>query len=457
LALTLALALAPTASAAEPEIGDYGDQLLTAAVGPNKAPRAGRIRVLVVPVDFGEGRDFSEILPFFDPDPAAGYTFSNFWRRQSGARLDVDTFVAAPVVFDACPVPAPDCDFDLETVDLAIEAARLIFERVLADLPRPLSDFDLGGPGGGPDGWVDGVVLLIPGYGGGIAPPLWPFLDVAADGAQVGYAAISRLDREIILHEFGHNLGACDQYLWGLKHSLMSWCDDCSLDVHTRVKLGWADVVDVAPGTEVLVDLASAMDAGPVLRVGGARQYYLIEHRTPHRVGDKLVDPALDGVVVLHVDEAVKPPFLAQSNYPEHHALLEVEVAPGDPQRTWLEPGDVLEPRADHAPTTPDAAFRDTNWYDGTRSGIRVAVEAAGVDGAGEGVVRLRVRGEGAEGAPVTRVDRTAGAPVAPRPEPAVTAAPRGGCAGAPGGGPWGPALAMAALCAWALVRWRAR
>ena len=44
---------------------------------------------------------------------------------------------------------------------------------------------------------------------------------------------------------------------------------------------------------------SSSVGNGPVLRVGGEREYVLIEHRTPHTVGDKVVDPKLDGLVVV--------------------------------------------------------------------------------------------------------------------------------------------------------------
>ena len=471
LALALAALLAaPAAHAEDPDLYEYGDQLLTLAIGPNKAPRAGRSRVLVVPVDLGTGGNFAALAPFFDPAPTAGYTFSNYLRRQSGDRLDVDTFVMDPIVFDGCPVDVPGCRFGTDNIGAAIEAIRQIFERLLAELPRPLSDFDLGGPDGVPDGWVDGVILLIPGYAGGIAPPVWPFLEVIADGVQVGHAAISQLDREIVLHEYGHNLGACDQYLWDFEHSLMSWCDDCSFDVHTRAKLGWASVVDVAPDTEVLAHLRPSVDAGPVLRVGGPSEYFLVEYRDTHKVGAKAVDPGLDGVLVVHVDETVRPPLLAQTDYPEHHALLEMEHPTDAASRTWFAVGDTLEPTPDHGPTTESQAWRDTNTYDGRRTGIRVSVEAADDSDPSAPFVRVRVRGPSAAGATPTLVDLTSPSPPAddpiaePGPDviepPSDTASPdaaapdtlgadtatdlprssRDGCAGAP------PSAALTAL-----------
>lgn len=447
LALALAVLAAPGAHADDtPNPFEYANQFKSDAIGPNRSPPTGDLRILVIPVSFGTDHGYAEFLPFFDPSPSAGYTFSNFYRRQSAGRLNMETVVADVVEFDGCPsTTVPDCAFSVETIFEAAPIFEEIFRRIRDEQGIRLSDFDRSGADGMPDGWVDGVIVLMGEWQRAIAPPLYAALDIIDQGAQVGSIAISDLDRETVLHEFGHNLGAADQYLWSFPLSLMGICDHCSLDVHSRVKLGWADVVDVPEGETLSAFMRPALDGGSVYRLGQPPEYWLVENRQPYRLGTKLVDEATGGLVVVHVDERLAAPVLGQAQYPTWHPLIRVvNVADSQGRRVFV-PGDVFEPTADdHQPRSADDRWLDSAYYDGTRSGVGVTDLAVVDDHCGlPRGIRATLAGTGAAGAP--RTERRDADP-APTAGLCPNARAFGGDCGAGGpSAPW-PALAAVAL-----------
>lgn len=461
----LAAAAAPARADDAPNPFEYADQFHSDAIGPNRAPPTGHLRVLVVPVSFGKDPGFADFLDFFDPREDAGYTFSNFYRRQSGGLLDMDTVVADVVEFDGCPsTTVPDCAFSVQTIFEAAPIFEEVFRRLREEQGIRLGDFDRSGQDGVPDGWADGVIVLIGEWERAIAPPIYPVLEVVDQGVQVGSIAISDLDRETVLHEFGHNLGAADQYLWSHPYSLMGICDDCSLDVHSRVKLGWADVVDVPTGTELSAFMAPALDGGSVYRLGEPPEYWLVENRQPYLIGDKAVDAATGGLIVVHVDESLSPPVFGQANYPSWHPMTRVVDVPDGSKRRIFVPGDAFLPAAaDHGPRSAEDRWLDSAWYDGSRSGVSVAdlqPESSGCETPDS--IRATLTGPNAVGSTPTRSREPSpvavGTPCSPE-QPIDETPPLaslGACQGSPDAAPWPLLLALAALFV-AATRRRAR
>ncbi len=153
-------------------------------MGPNRVPPLGRTRVLVVPVSFGgmSSSDYEEFLGFFDA-AAEGFTFTNYWLAQSQGRFEPVPTVSDLIEFEGCPVQGvQDCQFtvrDMGRIGEVVDLFREIFDRVIADDTISLDDFDVSGQlPGVPDGWTDGILVVVPGWTGGVAPPVYPFLEV---------------------------------------------------------------------------------------------------------------------------------------------------------------------------------------------------------------------------------------------------------------------------------------
>ena len=206
-----------------------------------------------------------------------------------------------------------------------------------------LARFDNDGPDGRPDsgdddGQVDLVVILTPrlprnfilGGATGIALRLHQIAatsDPGFDGRPIGYAtglvAQGRTLPEAagtVAHELGHALfGLPDLYSgaylsdpaedsagignWGLMGwGALGWGGDdgpVSFSAWSRLRLGWAQVTEVAsPSQRILVrDVA---ETGELVRIpAGAREYFLLEYRTRSSFYDRGI-PA-EGLLIWHV------------------------------------------------------------------------------------------------------------------------------------------------------------
>lgn len=405
--LLLAVTLLAFAGAAPALAGveKYGDQFKNGDIGLNKVPHRGKSRVLVVPLEFGKSADFAHLDAFFDNSDDAKYSFRKYWQINSYGAFDVTVDVLPVVHFDSCPVADnPNCEFTGANGDKAIEVVRAVFDRLDNELGVDFSQYDTNGPDGKPDGYCDGIIFLVPSYSGGIAPPIYPFLKDENgepanvwDGITVGAIAISNTDAQTVLHEFGHLLGFADLYNFDLDYSLMSFCDDCMLDAQSRLKIGWAEALDVAAGETTEVLLRPATSSKQIVRVKGAdaREYFLLEMRQETKFGNSTLDGGLNGVAVYHVDETISAPIIAQSNYPAWHPLIMNERPTNKQAEARLfRAGDEFLPNftgdqlpADEAKTI----YWNSNWYDGSYSGIRID-QVRDVDEDGP-AFRVRVRG----------------------------------------------------------------
>ncbi|GMV40107.1 MAG: hypothetical protein AMXMBFR64_18230 [Myxococcales bacterium] len=416
-----ALAATLLVSTAQAGVEKYGDQFKNGDIGLDKVPHFGKSRVLVVPVEFGMTADFAHLDTFFDNSDGAKYSFRKYWQINSYGAFDVTVDVLPVVHFDSCPAPNnPKCEFTPQNGFSAIEAVRAVFERLDGELGVDFTKYDTNGPDGKPDGFCDGIIFLVPNYTGGIAPPIYPFLKDEDgkpanvwDGVTVGAIAISNTDAETILHEFGHLLGFADLYNFDLRFSMMSWCSDCMLDAQSRLKIGWAEALDVPPGELMDVLLRPATSSKQVVRVMGAdpKEYFLLEMRREATFGNSTVDVGLDGVAVYHVDENKEAPIIAQSNYPPWHPLIMNERPTNNQAEPRLfRPGDEFLPNYtgdQQSAAKAKTVYWNSNWYDGSYSGIRIdQVREVDEDGP---AYRVRVRGVTPYEPPVVTPDEDAG------------------------------------------------
>lgn len=149
----------------------YADHFTeTQDIGQFKAPNRGvsnilviRVQVNINPVDWGPW------VTFFDND-ATGMTFRNYYRTMSLGAYDPIITLTDPIIYETCPTQFsnptyfPNCSIargDPMALIPGMKLFREIFQRLADEQPAiNLQDFDVNGLDGGPDGWLDGVVMM---------------------------------------------------------------------------------------------------------------------------------------------------------------------------------------------------------------------------------------------------------------------------------------------------------
>ena len=320
--LPLALVLLSGAASA-----DYMDHFaIREDVGPHKAPSLGEVKILVMPVEV-KGHpplDLAALERFFSPDDPDG--FVHYYETASLGRYRPRVTVGPKITFDTCPLPAatfPDCSVargDINAFGAGIDMIREVVKQT-RDQGFDFSTIDVTGRRGGPDGWVDGVMLLTNVPFGGIAFPIGYFnhddnLDggtggpLIVNGVKVGHVAIAGDGNPYVLvHEFGHLLGLTDLYdesgtYAGLHLSVMgTWGYDANIvlpDAETRFRLRWANWHQVQG--EQRVRIPPVETSGQVYRLGTGDEYFLVENRGPGEFDKSL---HTRGLAVFHVDRTV--------------------------------------------------------------------------------------------------------------------------------------------------------
>lgn len=280
-------------------------------IGPHKVPSLGTTRVLVVYTWIGPGDPEADpdLEAFYDPDGGPG-TFRGYWQAASGGRYDPIPLLVGPLVYEDCPIPGRaegDCWLSENDISMLLDGSVAgmlegMLGRVRDEHGVDLSDLDVSGPEGVPDGWLDGLIVRTE-IGSGVALPL----EVLGGSAEVGATSADDAERVRVgvaafgppdLHEFGHLLGFIDLYGGG-------WVDDLMADGYfaqglgafSRQQIGWADVRDAdGAGTYTLAP-------GELLRVGDGDRYLLVGDRRP--TAGLEAEP--DGVVVQSVSEDLLP------------------------------------------------------------------------------------------------------------------------------------------------------
>jgi len=321
----LALAFAWGCLSVRPAAAGFIDHLADASdIGPAKVPHLGHSRILVIPVNLdAEHRppiDMAALTRFFT-ERSGRLSFPGYFRDNSGGRFIVSVDVARPVTFDNCPIPAlgDDCTptrRDASALVYGVPLVRTILKRAEAESALDFARYDLNGPQKKPDGWADGVVLIVNGAWFGVALPfglLDPELTLVFDGVKVTMAAIASGPEALpmAIHEFGHLLGLADLYdEWGLTYGLGlsamgSWRygrDAPLLDPFSRMQLGWAEVEQVSGTIDALIPPALS---GKVYKLGTGDEFFLVENRQPQGPYDRNVKRP--GLAIYHVDLARLP------------------------------------------------------------------------------------------------------------------------------------------------------
>jgi len=356
--LMFAAALAATAARA-----DFIDLWANKIDMPtNKAPRVGRSRVLVIPVQIdyvgAKGAlpaiDLDAVKAFFTaPGSDEVFNFNGFFRISSLSRFQPEAVVAPLVQYNGCPVMLArnaDCTIARGNVSAlrdGLDFLRDVFRRSHDENKVDFAAFDINGLGGQPDGVIDGVIMLVNVPRTGIAFPIeyvnsgsnlnggngGPFV---LDGIRIPYVAVGgtstakgKIRNELVaLHEFGHVLGMADLYYehpssgdpypnWqGFHFSLMGdygYDEKATLpDAESRRALGWQSI-HVVTGHERITLAPAAAGGGAVklgMMEGGRKEYFLAEVRGKNGAYDDVVDgqgKQISGLAVYHIDWARGP------------------------------------------------------------------------------------------------------------------------------------------------------
>jgi M6 family metalloprotease-like protein/MYXO-CTERM domain-containing protein len=413
---TLALSLSLFASTARADFADHFARRTDIPL--NKAPVRGHSRALIIPIEVAGHPtvDVNELNAFFGD----GGIFPHYFDVASHGQFHVDVTVAPVVHYDTCPLPAEftNCAVprgDTDALGPALDVLRDAIRRTHDDGGIRYTDFDINGINQTPDGTVDGLLLLTNTTFGGIALPIAQLnsgdnLDGGTggtflmDGVLLPYISIAGT-KEILLHEFGHQLGLTDlydqdSYEGGLDLSLMgNWRYDDKpdlLDAESRYRMSWAHTVHITQPMTVDLPPAEA-NGGFIIRVGGDTEYFLLENRGPGPTNQPVVDQILShrGVAIYHVDWSVGPSpdegafvdrLIDCVTCNEYHPFILNLPEPGHPYR-WLADGgsyvyeDELYVDGDSVgPDTSGQAFSathpaiSTNWYTNQSSGITFTV-----------------------------------------------------------------------------------
>lgn len=421
-------------------------------MGARKEPALGHSKVLLIPVQINYGTnpplDLPRLKQFFTEDRSDAFRFRSFFRLASLGRFQVDVDVMDPIIYDGCPTSLAGqagCTIargDISALQAGMDFVRDIFRRAKYERKIDFSAYDINGLEGGPDGFIDGVMIVV-NVPTGIAFPIWDLNSVTCsftdpanpsaldphlctggpfefDHVKIPAVAIGGINypdgqphsEYIVAHEFSHLLGAADLYyehpnsedpypnFQGLHFSTMGdWnYDETAIlhDAETRRALGWADV-HVVSGTETLTLLPAAA-GGQVVKLGMLtpqhKEYFLVEARAAHAHVDNLTTAAgtpTAGLAVYHVDWSQGPlardgsfidrllhcldcdpyhPFIQNLEPDGRFSFVTAGVQPDDVM--LFRDGATVGPSLGAPPLSKDNKEFNSNYYDGTVSGITI-------------------------------------------------------------------------------------
>jgi len=294
-------------------------------IGRYKVPRFGHSRVLVIPVNVATATrkrlDLNALREFYS-GKLEGFTFANYWYTQSGGRLLIDADVIDPIEYENCPFPDPDgeCTPARRNAAAFLYAAPVLAEvlkRAKEEQNIDFSRYDLNGSNGTPDGWSDGVLMVVNFGWFGVALPFGLVSEKLIreyDGVKIPIVAISGGPNAVYmsLHEYGHLIGFADLYdewriTYGLQFSPMgSWHYDRwvpALDAPSRYLAGWADVVQVQGTVQELIPPVA--ESGRIYKLGAGREFFLLENRARSGPFDtQFTEP---GLAIYHVNMQRRP------------------------------------------------------------------------------------------------------------------------------------------------------
>ncbi len=405
------LALAVGAAGAEPAAAIFADHFDSGAeIGSEKVPSTGSPSILVLRANIltESDPDWGRWDLYFE-DGVPANSFETYWDVNSLGAYTPETSLMPPVDVPQCPIPGADpCTFgmdDLGSVIAAINFLKDFLGTAIPDLAIDMRDYDLLGPDGAPDGWADGVLLIVNAPFRSISFPLFVFDQTEFNGVRIGAVGVvnASRDEDVALHEFGHLLGWADMYdedssSAGLTYTLMGGSrnyegEGCTslINAYDRVRIGWAGVVDITGNRRMILEPAAA--TGSVYRVGVSEtEYFLVENRQPLTMGGFALDAGglinSAGLAVWHVDDSIKPDVtgvigIPNLNRDDWHPRVMLEQADGryDLQNDFpaiedddlFTEGDIFAPGPAHEPIGPDNQVPDSNYYSGTPSNFSLS------------------------------------------------------------------------------------
>jgi hypothetical protein len=423
-------------------------------VGEYKAPRLGRSRLLVLPVEVrGNGVPAvprERLVTFFETKSDAEFRFASYFEAASSGRFQPEVVVAPTVVFDRCPAGLDgDCrerPTSFSALKNSVGLLRTAFARAHAgcweraaacDAATAIDfwDFDQNGPLQRPDGYVDGVMVVVNIPDLFASLPLAPYNDAGPGDLAEGQGGPFRLDEKRVslvstcgvpqapgarpeyacVAEFLHLLGLADMdqnSLYADAHPearyaglpltpMGDWRRDGSApmpDAESRYRLGWAQV-EVVSGTRTIT-LEPAARGGHVVKLGQRSEtngeYWLAEARGPVGPFDRDVVDGTDrtgvhGLAVYHVDWSKGPSgepgtFIKQLvsclNCDPWRPFVRLVQADGRldlqrgqpfrPEDDLFRAGALFVPAPSAMPFGPSTTVFGANRYDGTSAGIRI-------------------------------------------------------------------------------------
>lgn len=384
-----------------------------AAPGPNFAPVTGTIRGLTILAEFPDdkrtnGNDAvkfptnrAKIVRFCN---TAGYTedgntgsVRDYFTDQSNGQL---TYIQKVTPVIVLPRPRNFYNFSDYPTNNVFRGAGQSGRLLLADALEVLKsqNFDFSGLTTDTSGRVLATNIFFAGQDSGVwAAGLWPHqfslstpVDVG-NGAAVYAYQITNLENAspvigTFCHENGHLiLDYPDLYDYGGEsagvgeHCLMgsgNYRNDgktpAPINAYFKDIVGWAKITDLASTDNVTEKLPSTGNvAYRIRKPGSLTEHFVVENRGN---GDRWAAHAVDkGIAVWHVDEAVTGNDDEQMTEFFHYQVS-LEQADGnfDLERGFNR-GDVRD-LFDIGGTFSSTSLPNSNWWDGTNSGVRVRV-----------------------------------------------------------------------------------
>jgi M6 family metalloprotease-like protein len=381
-------------------------------VGLHKVPSFGEGSWVLLLVEVAGHPPFDEakLRAFFSEEDPNG--FISYYRTASLGRFRPRVTVLPTFRYATCPLPEdrfPGCV--VRRGDASVLGAGMDFLRELvrrADQEgTDFSRFDLSGRRGEPDGYADGVMVLLNVPFAGIAFPMGYFNDgdnlaggtggpLIVDGVKISHLAIGGdANAQVLVHEAGHVLGLTDLYdesnkYDGLQLSYMGhWGYGPKIplpDAETRYRLRWGNVHQVSGRQRIRI--APALRSGDVVRLGTGDEYFLVENRGP---GSGLFEGELPvrGLAVFHVDRRVRlsgaegsfvDRTLSCVNCNPWHPYIRNVQADGlgtlaqgghfSAEEHLFRTGSSLDSQRSEAAFSQANPVQSTRWYSGEASGI---------------------------------------------------------------------------------------
>ncbi len=293
--MTTALAVYGSAAVA----GDGPGRL----TGQQAIPANGRVTIPVIEVLFPGDAPRSTVDMSFFSNKLNAITFRNYWHTNSNGKYDPRTMVARHLSEDSSS--AEKLNDAATRKEELIDIAETMLGDLIAQQELAPASLDSTGVSFMPDGWTDGLILIVPGLDGAapVVPgnrgkkffqklSLGPFLAV---GPETGKEEILKgFSRLLGLQSIGVDCTVCLSLCASTNDDLLI------LDAYSRMKAGWVDVLglDGPPGTALILP---SRTTGKIYRIGAGKEYFLIENRSPGKFTDiKIGEP---GLAIYHVDE----------------------------------------------------------------------------------------------------------------------------------------------------------